>query len=91
MLDHVSEFKGETKTVGNKIVNYTLYLIAHNGSGFDSYIVLNTLPHWRTVVNFFENGSGFVSFKIFIGYVDKDKKFLNLSISDVEWFTSITV
>ena len=36
MLDYVLSFKGEPKNVKNKIVEYNLYLIAHNGSGFDS-------------------------------------------------------
>ena len=29
----------DAKNVNNKIVEYKLYLIAHNGSGFDSYVV----------------------------------------------------
>ena len=44
MLDHVLSFKGEPKKVKYKIVENKLYLIAHNGSGFDSYVVLNNLP-----------------------------------------------
>ena len=44
MLDHVLSFKGEPKKVKNKIVENIRYLIAHNGSGFASYVVLNTLP-----------------------------------------------
>ena len=44
MLDRVLSFKGEPKKVKNKIVEYNLYLIAHNGSGFDSYVVLNNIP-----------------------------------------------
>ena len=74
MLDHVSSFKGEPKKVKNKIVEYNLYLIAHNGSGFDSYVVLNNLPRWRSVVNPIKNGAGIISLKIFNGYVDPVKK-----------------
>ena len=44
MLDHVLSFKGEPKKVKNKIFEYNLYLRAHNGSGFDSYVVLKKLP-----------------------------------------------
>ena len=47
MLDYVLQFKGEAKRINNKIVKYNLYLIAHKGSGFDSYVVLNNLPQWR--------------------------------------------
>ena len=73
MLDHVLSFKGEPKKVKNKIVEYNLYLIAHNGSGFDSYIVLNNLPQWLSVVKLIKNGAGIVSLKIFNGYVDQNK------------------
>ena len=74
MLDHVLSFKGEAKRVNNKIVENNLYLIAHNGSGFDSYIVLKNLPQWRTVVNLIKNGAGNVSRRKFNGYVDQNKK-----------------
>ena len=74
MLDHVLSFKGEPKKVKNKIVEYNLYLIAHSGSGFDSYVVLNNLPQWRSVVKLIKNGRGIVSLKIFNGYVDENKK-----------------
>ena len=70
MLDHVLSFKGEAKKVKNNIVEYNLYLIAHNGSGFDSYVVLNNIPQWRSVVKLIKNGAGIVSLKIFNGYVD---------------------
>ena len=74
MLDHVLLFKGEPKKVKNKIVEYNLYLIAHNGSGFDSYVVLNILPQWRNIVKLIKNGRGIVSLKIFNGFVDPVKK-----------------
>ena len=74
MLDHVLSYKGEPKKDKNKIVEYNLYLIAHNGSGFDSYVVLNNLPQWRSVVKLIKNGAGIISLKIFNGYVDPVKK-----------------
>ena len=74
MLDHVLSLKGEPEKIKNKIVEYNLYLIAHNGSGFDSYVVLNNLPRWRSVVKLIKNGRGIVSLKIFNGYVDQNKK-----------------
>ena len=40
MLDHDLSFKGGAKKINNKIVEFILYLIARNGSGFDSYVVL---------------------------------------------------
>ena len=74
MLDHILEFKGEAKKDTNKIVEYNLDLIAHNESDCDSFVVLNNLPQWRSVVNLIKKGAGIVSLKIFKGYVDKKKK-----------------
>ena len=76
MLDYVLQFIGEPKRVNNKIVIYILYLLAHKGSGFGSYIVLNILPQWRAVVSLIKNRSGIVSLKIFIVYVDPVRKLL---------------
>ena len=55
------------------ITKFYLYLLAHKGSGFDSYVVLNNLPQWRTL-SLIKNGSGIVTLKIFKGYVDQNKK-----------------
>ena len=74
MLDRVLSLKGEPKKVKNKIVVYNLYLIAHNGSGFDSYVALNNLPQWRSVVKLFKKGAGIISLEIFNGCVDPVKK-----------------
>ena len=46
----------------------------HNGSNFHSYVVLNNLPQWRNVVSLIKNGVGFVSLKIFNGFLDENKK-----------------
>ena len=51
MSDYVLQFKGESKRIKSKIVKYNLYLLTHTGSGFDSYVILNYLPQWRTVVS----------------------------------------
>ena len=73
MLDYVLQYKRGPKRINNKIVKFNLYLMAHKGSGFASYVVLNKLPQWRTV-KLIENGSGIVSLKIFNVYVDQNKK-----------------
>ena len=46
-----------------KIVRNNLYILAHNGSGFDRYVVLNNLPQRKTVVNLIKSGAGIVSLK----------------------------
>ena len=91
MLDHVLEIKGEAKKV-NKNVKYNLYLIAHNGSGFDSCVVLNNLFQGLTVFNLNKNGSGIVSLKIPNGYAEKNKKKdLNMYILGVvEYISTIS-
>ena len=58
-------------------------MIVQNGSGFDSYIVLNILPQWRSVVNLIKNVGGIVSFRIFYRYVDEKKKYLIMFSLDV--------
>ena len=73
MLNYNLQYKREPKRINNKIVKYNLYLIAHKGSGFESYVVLNNLPQWRTF-KVIKNGSGIVSLKIFNGYVDQSRK-----------------
>ena len=57
----------------NKIGEYYLFLIALNGSGSDSYVVLNNSPQWRSVVNLSTKGAGNLSFEIFNSYVDHKK------------------
>ena len=64
MLDLGLHFKGEKGKLK----------IAHNGSSFDIYQLLNNLPRCRTVVDIIKNGSGIVSLKILNGYVDENKR-----------------
>ena len=73
MSDYVLQFKGEAKRINKKSL-YNLYILANNGSGFDTYVVLNDLAQWRTVFSLIKNGSGILSSKIFNGYVDPVKK-----------------
>ena len=73
MLDYVLQFKGEAQKVNIENVKYNLYLLAHEGPGFHSYVVLNSLLQWRTVVSLIKNGLGIVSLKLFNGYVDQNK------------------
>ena len=85
MLDDVLQFKGAAKRVNRKIVKYNLYILAHNSSDFDSYVVLNNLPQWRTVVSLIKNGSGLVSLEIFNGYVDENNELEHDEIYEDTW------
>ena len=88
-LDHVLQFKGEAEKNKIESVKYNLSILAKNGSGFESYVVLNNRPQWKTVVSLTKNGSCIVSFRIFNGYVDRNKKFPNLCILHVEEFIMV--
>ena len=74
-LDFCLKLKGEELKFNNKIIEYNLQLHAHNGSGFDSWIILNNLPCDKHIVgNIIKNGKGIISMKIFNGYIEKNKK-----------------
>ena len=48
---------------------------AHNGSSFDSWIILSNLPCDKHIVgDIIKNGKGIISMKIFNGYNEKIKK-----------------
>ena len=66
--------KGEERKVKNKIVEYNLQLHAHNGSGFDTWMILNNLPCDKHIVAFIKNGKGIIELKVFNGYIQKNKK-----------------
>ena len=60
-LDCLLKLKGEERKVNNKIVEYNLQLHAHNGSGFDTWIILNNLPCDRHIVgDIIKNGKGII-------------------------------
>ena len=75
MFDYLKLFKGEPRYIidktGRKVLcEYELKLIAHNGSGFDSWIVLNNLPDWCSIISMIKKtGKGIISLKILNGYI----------------------
>ena len=75
-LDFCLKLKGEErKTVNNKSVEYNLQMHAHNGSGFDTWIILNNLPCDKHIVgDIIKNGKGIISLKIFNGFIEKNRK-----------------
>ena len=74
-LDYLLKLKGEERKVNNKIVEYNLQLHAHNGSGFDTWVILNNLPCDRHIVgDIVKNGKGIIELKVFNGYIYKNNK-----------------
>ena len=72
-LDFCLKVKEEKKVI-NKIIEYKLQLRAHNGSAFDTWIILNNLSSDKHIVYLFKNGKGIIELKIFNGYIEKNKK-----------------
>ena len=73
-LDYLLKFKGDERKLNNKSVEYSLQLHAHNGSGFDTWIILNNLPCDKHIVNIIKNGKGIISLKLFNGYIQNNNK-----------------
>ena len=73
-LDFCLKLKGEERKVNNKIVEYNLKMHAHNGSGFDTWIILNNLPCDKHIVDIIKNGKGIIELKVFNGLIYKNNK-----------------
>ena len=58
----------------NRIVEYNLQSHAHNGSGFDTWVILNNFPCVKHIADIIKNGKGIISMKIFNGYIHNGKK-----------------
>ena len=63
------KLKGESRKVKNKNAEYNLQLHAHNGSGFDLWIILNNLPCDKHIVDIIKNGKGIIESKLFSGLI----------------------
>ena len=75
VLDFCLKLKGkENKDKKGKVLEYNLQLHAHNGSGFDTWIVLNILPHDKRIVNIIKYGKGIIELKVFNAYFEKKKQ-----------------
>ena len=73
-LDFCLKIKGEERKVKNKTVEFNLQMHAHNGSGFDTWIVLNNLPCDKHIVHIIKNGKSIIKLKVFNGLIHKNKK-----------------
>ena len=73
VLDFCLKLKEERK-LKNKIVEDNLQLHAHNGSGFDTWIILNNLSCDKRIVKIIKNGKGIIELKEFNVYIQKGNK-----------------
>ena len=73
-LDFYLKLKGDERKVKNKIVEYNLQMHAHNGSRFDTWIILKNLPCDKHIVDIVKNGKGIMELKVFNGFIHKNNK-----------------
>ena len=73
-LDFCLKLKGKEQKVKNKVVEYNLQMHANNGSGFDTWIILNNLPCDKHIVGIIKNGIGIIELKVFNGLIQKNNK-----------------
>ena len=67
-LDFCLKLKGEERKSKIKIVEYNLQLHAHNGSGFDTWIIINNLSCDKHIVgDIIKHGKGIKEIKLFNG------------------------
>ena len=64
------KLKGEKRKVKNKNVEYNLQFHVHNGSGFDTWVVIKNLSRDKSIVNIVKNGKGNIELKVFNGYIE---------------------
>ena len=64
----------ERKTPIKEFVEYNLQLHAHNGSVFDTWIILNNLSCDKHIVKIIEDGKDITSLKVINGYIQTGKK-----------------
>ena len=68
------KIKRDERKVKNKIVEYNLQMHAHNGSGFDTWIILNNFPCDKHIFDIIKNGKGIIELKVFNGLTYKNNK-----------------
>ena len=73
-LDYCLKSKGEEYKTSNKVFEYNLQMHAHNGSGFDTWTVLNNLDCGKRIVNVIKNGKRIIELIVFNGYIGKSKR-----------------
>ena len=85
MFDRMLFSKGEpkAKVINNEqhILQNESLLIAHNGSGFDSWPILNNLPKGRKLLIIVKNGKGIISLKIHNGDIKGKPQYTTFTCS----------
>ena len=74
LLRFCLKLNGNERKVKKKIVEYNLQMHAHNGSGFDTSIILNNLPCDEHIVDIIKNGKSIIELKVFNGLIHKNNK-----------------
>ena len=82
-LGYVLQFKGEAKSTGNKNFECILHLLAHKGSGFENYVVLNNLPQREQLLIYSKMVFLLFEQKYLMVKKMKTRKFFNWFILDV--------
>ena len=73
-LDFCLKLKREERKLEKRIVADNLQVHVHNGSGFDTSIILNNLLCNKQIVDIIKNGNGIISLRVFNGYIYIGKK-----------------
>ena len=77
-LDFCLKLKREKRITGNnKNVEYHLQLHIHNGSGFDTWIVLKNLSCDKHIVDIIKNGKRINESKLINRYIEKKSQYLH--------------
>ena len=66
--------RGEEGKNQNRIVEYNLQPHSHNGSGFDTWIIIKILPCDKHIVDIIKNSKGMIFWSLFNGYLHTNKK-----------------
>ena len=71
----------ELKDKKGKVLEDNLQFHSHNGSVFDTWIVLINPPCDKRIFNIIKNGKSIIELKVLNGYIEKKQKKTYFSIS----------
>ena len=73
-LDFCLKLKGDERKVKKKVGENNLQFYAHNGSGFDTWIILINLSCDKHIVNIIKNGKSIIELKIINGCIENKER-----------------